>query len=154
MLTTHIKNSTRKQKNIYQYRRNIIDMRHGEICSLFCNKFSFATWKLKKTIQKQKYNYIQSEQVELTLSTLMIYFVKVKLTFEMLTVHGRQHSFSTHEQMFLWKFQSFWDRKCLDLRGTRTPYHRIRAECSKHWAIRARHLLCHVFEYSDIDILK
>ena len=39
----------------------------------------------------------------------------------MLTVHGQQHSFSTHEQMFLWKCQSFWDRKCLDLRGTRTP---------------------------------
>ena len=49
------------------------------------------------------------------------YFFKVNLTFEMLTVHGQQHSFSTHEQMFLWKCQSFCDRKCLDLRGTRTP---------------------------------
>ena len=45
----------------------------------------------------------------------------VKLTFEMLTVRGQQHSFSTHERMFLWQCQRFWDRKCLDPRGTRTP---------------------------------
>ena len=38
-----------------------------------------------------------------------------------LTVHVQQHSFPTHGRMFLWKCQSFWDRKCLDLRGTRTP---------------------------------
>ena len=55
---------------------------------------------------------------------------KVKLTFEMLTVRGQQHSFSTHERVFLWKCQSFCDRKCLDLRGTRTPNLRIHAECS------------------------
>ena len=47
----------------------------------------------------------------------------------MLTVRGQQHSFSTHERVFLWKCQSFWDRKCLDLRGTRTPNPRIHAEC-------------------------
>ena len=28
-----------------------------------------------------------------------------ELTFEMLTVRGQQHSFSTHERMFLWKCQ-------------------------------------------------
>ena len=47
-------------------------------------------------------------------------YFEVKLTFEMLTVRGQQHSFSTHERMFLWKCQSFWDRKYLDLRGIRT----------------------------------
>ena len=36
------------------------------------------------------------------------------------------------ERMFLWKCWSFWDRKCLDLRGTRTPSLRIHAECSNH----------------------
>ena len=34
---------------------------------------------------------------------------EVKITFETLTVRGQQHSFSTHERVFLWKFQSFWD---------------------------------------------
>ena len=34
--------------------------------------------------------------------------------------------------MFLWKCQSLWDRKCLDLKGTRTPKLRIHAECSNH----------------------
>ena len=51
-------------------------------------------------------------------------------TFEMLTVRCQTHSFSTHERMFLWKCQSFWDRKCPDLRGTRTPDLRIHAELS------------------------
>ena len=55
---------------------------------------------------------------------------EVKLTFVMLTVRGQQHSFSTHERLSLWKCQSFWDRKCFDLRGTRTPNFRIHAECS------------------------
>ena len=54
---------------------------------------------------------------------------EVKLTFDMLTVRGKQHSFSAHERVFLWKCQSFWDRKCLDLKGTRTPKLRINAEC-------------------------
>ena len=48
----------------------------------------------------------------------------------MLTVHGQQHSFSTQERVFLGKCQSFWDRKCLDLRGTQTPNLRVNAECS------------------------
>ena len=44
---------------------------------------------------------------------------EVKLTFELLTMRGQQHSFSTRERMFLWKCQSFWDRKCLDLRWSK-----------------------------------
>ena len=32
-----------------------------------------------------------------------IHIFEVKLTFEMLTVRAKQHSFSTHERMFLWK---------------------------------------------------
>ena len=32
----------------------------------------------------------------------------------MLTVPGQQHSFSTHERVFLRKCQPYWDRKCLD----------------------------------------
>ena len=50
----------------------------------------------------------------------------------MLAVRGQQHSFSTHERMFLWKCPSFWDRKCLDLRGTRIHNLRIHAECYNH----------------------
>ena len=54
-----------------------------------------------------------------------------KLAFEMLTVRGQQHSFSTHERVFLAKCQSFSERKYFDLRGgTRTPNLRIHAECS------------------------
>ena len=43
----------------------------------------------------------------------------------MLTLHEQQLSFSTHERVFLRKCQSFWDRKCLDLRGTPTTNLRI-----------------------------
>ena len=77
---------------------------------------------------------------------------EVKLTFETLT-------FSTHERVFFWKCQSFWDRKCLDLRGTRTSNLRIHAECSnllsyqgqifvvpcfEHWHCRYRYFLSKV----------
>ena len=50
----------------------------------------------------------------------------------MLTVHRQQHSFSTHEQMFLWKCQSFWDRKLSrpGRGGLKPPKLRIHAECS------------------------
>ena len=61
---------------------------------------------------------------------LLRYFSKIKLTFEILTVRGQQHSSSTHEWVFLGKCQSFWDRKCIDLRGTQTPNLRINAEYS------------------------
>ena len=57
-------------------------------------------------------------------------FFKVKLTFQMLTLCGQQHSFSTHKRLCMWKWQSFWDRKCLDLRRTWTPNLRIHTECS------------------------
>ena len=50
---------------------------------------------------------------------VQIFWSKVK--FEMLAVLGQTHSFSTHERVFLWKCQNVWDRKCLDLRGTRSP---------------------------------
>ena len=65
----------------------------------------------------------------------------------MLTVCEQQHSISTHEQMFLWKCPSFWDRKCLNLKGTRTPNLSMHAECSYHFSYQGTHLLSHVFEY-------
>ena len=72
-----------------------------------------------------------------------------------LTVRGQQHSFSTHERVFLWKCQSFWDRKCLDLRGARTPNLRM-PNALTYWAIRARHLLSHVLNIGSggIDIFE
>ena len=81
---------------------------------------------------------------------------KVKLIFEMLSVRGQQHLVSTHERMFLWKCQSFRDRKCLSLRGTRTPNLRIHAECSNHLRSRGQIFAVHVLNTGSggIDILK
>ena len=70
-------------------------------------------------------------------------FFKVKST--ILTV--QQHSFSAHERMFLWKCQSLWDSKHLDLRGTRTPNLGFMLNALTIWAIRASQLLSHVSEY-------
>ena len=56
---------------------------------------------------------------------------------------GQQHSFSTHQRIFLWKCRSFWDRKCLNLRGTWTPTFRFMPNAPTIWAIRPRHLLSH-----------
>ena len=36
-----------------------------------------------------------------------MYIFEVKLTLEMLTVHGQQHSFSTHERVFLGSVKVF-----------------------------------------------
>ena len=71
---------------------------------------------------------------------ISINIFKVKSTFEMLAVRGQQHSFSTHERMFLWTCQSNWDRKCLDLRGIWTPNLWIRAECSNHLSYQGQNL--------------
>ena len=70
----------------------------------------------------------------------------------MLTVRGQQHSFSTHERVFLRKCQSFWDRKCLDLRGTGTPNLRIHAECSNHLSYQGQTFAVPCFQTgTDLD---
>ena len=46
------------------------------------------------------------------------------------------------------KVSKFWDTKCPTRERLESPNLRIHAECSNlYWAIRARHLLSHVFEY-------
>ena len=72
---------------------------------------------------------------------------EVKLTFEMLTVCGQQHSFSTQERVLLWKCQSFWDRKCLHLRGTRTPKLWIHAKCSNLLSYQGQTFAVPCFEH-------
>ena len=62
-------------------------------------------------------------------------------------MRGQQHSFSTHKRVFLGKCQSFWDRKCLDLRGLKPPTFGLLPNALIYWAIRATHLRSHVVEY-------
>ena len=47
-------------------------------------------------------------------------------------VRGQHHSFSTHERMFLWKCQSFWDRKCLDLSVSLVYVHALSSHLAAH----------------------
>ena len=56
----------------------------------------------------------------------------VNLTFDMLTVSEQQH---------------FWDRKCVDLRGTRTPNLRIQAEFSNHLSYQGQTFAVPFFKY-------
>ena len=65
----------------------------------------------------------------------------------MLTVRGQQHSFSTHEKVFFWKCQSFWDIKCIDLRGARTHNLRIHAEWSKLFSYQGQTFAVICFEH-------
>ena len=46
--------------------------------------------------------------------------------------------FDTRMGVLLWQCQSFWDRKCLDLRGTRNPSLGIHAEFSNHLSYKGR----------------
>ena len=59
---------------------------------------------------------------------VIIAIFEVKLTFEMLTVCGQQHSFSTHERVFWWKCQG---------RTFAVP-------CFEHWLWRYRYFLSKV----------
>ena len=59
---------------------------------------------------------------------------------------------STHERMFLWKCQSFWNRKCLDLRGTRTPHLRINAECSNYLSYQGQKFAVPCFRILDLVV--
>ena len=71
------------------------------------------------------------------------YFFKVKLTFEMLTVRGQQYSFSTHERVF-----KVLETENVSTRGRLEPQiFGFMPNALTYWAIRARHLLSHVFEH-------
>ena len=69
----------------------------------------------------------------------------------MLSVRKQLHSFSTHERMFLWKCLSFWDRKCLDLRGARTPQPSDHAECSDHLSYHTQNDFNFVYHFSIVN---
>ena len=85
------------------------------------------------------------------LSHQIFLIFEVMLTLEMLSVRGQQHSFSTHERVFMWKWkcQRFWDRKCLDLGGggLEPPAFGFMPNALTYWVIRAIHLLSRVFEH-------
>ena len=82
------------------------------------------------------------------------YFFYVKLTFEMST--GRGHTAFIFENTSGCSCESFWDRKCLDLRGTQTPNLWIHAQCSNLLRYQGQHLLSHFFNTGPggIDIFK
>ena len=65
---------------------------------------------------------------------------EVKLTFEMLTVRGQQHSFSTHERVFLRKCQNFETENASTWGGLEPPTFGFMPNALTCWAIRARHL--------------
>ena len=72
---------------------------------------------------------------------------EVKLIVEMSTVRGRQHSFSTHERVFLWKCQILGTENVSTWGGLELPAFGFMPNVSTYWVIRARHLLSHVFEH-------
>ena len=65
----------------------------------------------------------------------------------MLTVRGQQHSFMTHERVFLWKCQSFETENVSTWWGLEPPTFGFMPNALTYWASRARHLLSHVFEH-------
>ena len=71
----------------------------------------------------------------------------VKLTFEMLTVRGQQHLFSTHERVFLGKCQCFESENVSTWGGFEPPIFGFMPNALTYWAITARHLLSRVVEY-------
>ena len=64
------------------------------------------------------------------------------------TYHQSAHSFLTHERMFLWKGRRFREKMSRPERDSNPPTFEFMPNALTTWAIRARHLLSHVFEYS------
>ena len=103
------------------------------------------SWWMLLTIWTIRAGHLLSHVLNTGFGDIDIYF-KVKLTFEILTLRRQQHSFSTHDRMCLWKCKSFWDRKCLDLWGTRPPNLRIHAECPNHLSYQGQTFAVPYFE--------
>ena len=94
-----------------------------------------------------KYTMLQRALLFVEENTQIYRYSYVKLTFEMLTVHGQQHSFSTRKQMFFRKCQSFETENVSTLEGLEPPTFGSMPNALTIWAVRARHLLSHVFGY-------
>ena len=90
-------------------------------CQRFGDRKCFdprGTWTPNLRIQSECSNYLSYQGIWFPMymstgSGGMDIFV-VKLTFEMLTVRGQRHSFSTYEPMFLWKCRNLRESKCLN----------------------------------------
>ena len=65
----------------------------------------------------------------------------------MLTVHAQQHSFSTRKQMLVKVSKFFETENVSTWGGLEPPTFGFMPNALTIWAIRARHLLCHVVEY-------
>ena len=64
------------------------------------------------------------------LCTAVLSWFRFEISNHKPSVDEQQHPFLTYERVFSRKCQRFWDRKCLDLRGTRIANLRIPAEFS------------------------
>ena len=71
----------------------------------------------------------------------------------MLTVRGQQHSFLTRERMYLWKCQGFETKNASTWEGLVPPTFGSMPNALTIGAIRAKHLLSHVFEHIHIHTL-
>ena len=80
---------------------------------------------------------------------IYIWIFEVKLTFGMLTVRGQQHSFSPQERMFLWKCQSVWDRRCLDLRRTLYSIYVYNIKSIMPWSSSKMHFIINILGYGS-----
>ena len=71
----------------------------------------------------------------------------LKLTFEMLIVRGKHHSFSTHERCSCKTVKGFETQNVSTCGGLESPNFGFMPNALASWAIRARHLLFQVFEH-------
>ena len=78
-----------------------------------------------------------------------IYIILVKLIFKMLTVHGHQHSFSTHKRIFLWNCRSFEIENISTWGGLEPSTFRFMPNALTIPAIRARLLLIEYWLWRD-----
>ena len=140
-------------------RGNSIHFRHTNGCSCYSVKVfeteNVSTWggleppifgsmRNALTIWATRTRYLLPHVFEYWLCDIDSF--EVKLTFEMLTVRGQQHSFSTHERMSLLKCQIVETKNEKNVLGEGGTLNlRIHAECSNHFELSGQDICCPMF---------
>ena len=126
--------------------RKLPDLPIIDVLQQISNFFSFYafTCRILNIAKKTKQNTRCFCPAALRVATCLVFLSKVDI-WNVNCAWPMAFTFDT--QMFLWKCQSFWGRKCIDLRRGRTLNIRIHAECSHNLSYQGQTFAVWWFEH-------
>ena len=109
------------RRQIKQAKKAFSEVNGGSMAIQNCSK---SNTRRGLKVKRFVHIYIYAQLITYTCTSVYVYiaiYMFVKFTFEMSVLSGRQHSFSSHDLMFLTKRRRFWDKKCLNPGRIWTP---------------------------------